>query len=224
MCDARVANQTGLSASMNVVSRPNRSASSAPIARTPKVSVAWWPPARYVMPSSCAWARESSSGSPEMKAWSPSAAASGRVRAGAARADADAADLRRPAEEQLDGLAGELAEGEGERLGGGGSGSVPWTASGAPRLSANQPSTCSPRLGGDAGVVAERGVGVEREVVGGEADVVVEQHLQPPPEHGVDEQRPGAPEQPVVDDQQLGPDGGGACERLERRRDRGATS
>src|SRR3954469_17278871 len=43
----------------------------------------------------------------------------------AAGADADAADLRRPAEEQLDGLAGELAEGERELLGGRGLGQGP---------------------------------------------------------------------------------------------------
>ncbi len=173
------------------------------------------------MPSSCAWARESSSGSPEMKAWSPSAAASGSVRPAPPEQMPMRLICAGPPRNSWTGLPVSSPRAKASSSAVVGSGSVPWTASGAPRLSANQPSTCSPSSAAMRALLPSRRVGVEREVVGGEPDVVVEEHLQPPLEQRIDEQRPGAPEQPVVHDEQLRPDGGGVRERLERRRDGG---
>ena len=72
---------------------------------------------------------------------------------------------------------------------------------------------CSERLR-EQGVVAELRVRVEGEVVGGERDVVVEQELQAALELRVDGGDAGAPEQPVVDKQQVGPLSGGQLEQL----------
>ena len=67
---------------------------------------------------------------------------------------------------------------------------------------------------GEQRVVADFGVGIEREVVGGKADVGVEQDLQATLERGVDRLGARAPEQPVMHDQQLGALGGGHFEQL----------
>ena len=67
---------------------------------------------------------------------------------------------------------------------------------------------------GEQRVVADLEVGVQREVVGGKADVGLEQDLQATLERAVDWSRTAAPEEPVVDDQQLGPLGGGEFEQL----------
>ena len=63
-------------------------------------------------------------------------------------------------------------------------------------------------------VVADLGVRIQRQVVGGKADVGVEQDLQAALERGVDRPGTGTPEEPVVDDQQLGALGGGQLEQL----------
>ena len=60
---------------------------------------------------------------------------------------------------------------------------------GSPWWSANGSSRCGAERVGEQRVVAELGVGVEREVVGGEGDVGVEQDLQAALERRVD--RPG---------------------------------
>ena len=67
---------------------------------------------------------------------------------------------------------------------------------------------------GEQRVVADLGVGVERQVVGGEADVGVEQELEAALQRGVDRPGTGTPEEPVVDDQQLRALGGGQLEQL----------
>ncbi len=74
---------------------------------------------------------------------------------------------------------------------------------------------------GDQGVVADLGVGVEGEVVRGQADVRVEEDLQAALERGVDRAWARAPEEAVVDDEQLGILGRGALEQLDVGRDAG---
>ncbi len=70
-------------------------------------------------------------------------------------------------------------------------------------------------------VVADLGMSVEREVVGGEADVGVKQDLKAALERGIDRPGTGAPEESVVDDEQLGVLGGGEFEQLGMRGDAG---
>ena len=66
----------------------------------------------------------------------------------------------------------------------------------------------------EQGVVAELLVGVEGQVVGGEGDAPVEQDLQPALERLVHRPHPGAPEEAVVDEHQLGLLGGCQLEQL----------
>ncbi len=58
------------------------------------------------------------------------------------------------------------------------------------------------------------GVGVQRQVVGHQADVAVEQELQAALGAQVDRARPAAPQQAVVDEDQIGPDLARADEEL----------
>src|SRR5207249_2197393 len=62
---------------------------------------------------------------------------------------------------------------------------------------------CGAQRSREQGVVAELGVGVEREVVGGERDAGLEQDLQAALEWRVDRGDARAPEESGVDDQQL---------------------
>jgi hypothetical protein len=64
-------------------------------------------------------------------------------------------------------------------------------------------------------VVADLRVCVEREVVRGEGDPRVEEHLQPPAHRVVDHPRIAVPEEAVVDQEQLGARSGRALEELE---------
>ncbi len=70
-------------------------------------------------------------------------------------------------------------------------------------------------------VVAELGVRIQREVVGGEGDVRVEEELQAALQRYVDRPRPRAPEEPVVHDQELRPGARRQLEQLGVRRDAG---
>ena len=72
---------------------------------------------------------------------------------------------------------------------------------------------------GEQRVVAELRMRVEREVVGGEAEVRGEQRLEPAALAPVDPDGLVPPEHAVVDDQELGARGGGALEELPRGRD-----
>ncbi len=67
---------------------------------------------------------------------------------------------------------------------------------------------------GDQRVVADLGMGVEGKVVGGEAHVRVEEQLQAALHAGVDGRGGRAPEEPVVDYEQVGLGGDGALEEL----------
>jgi hypothetical protein len=62
-------------------------------------------------------------------------------------------------------------------------------------------------------------VGVERQVIGGEAHVGVEQQLQPALGRPVHVPGRSAPEQPVVDEHEVGAERTGALEQLNTRRD-----
>ncbi len=68
-------------------------------------------------------------------------------------------------------------------------------------------------------VVAELSMGVERQVVGGERDVGVEQDLQPSPQRHVDRLGTRAPEEAVVHEQQISILGCRQLEQLGVRRD-----
>ena len=76
-----------------------------------------------------------------------------------------------------------------------------------------------PEPAGEQCVVAQLGVGVERQVIGRERDVGVEQELQAALEHRVDRAGARPPEQAVVDEQEVGAAAGGKLEQLEVRRD-----
>jgi hypothetical protein len=68
--------------------------------------------------------------------------------------------------------------------------------------------------GGEEGVVADLRVGVEGQVVGQEAEVVFEQHAQPFEAPAIKPRRMKVPEEPVVDEHELGVGGGRALEQL----------
>jgi hypothetical protein len=72
---------------------------------------------------------------------------------------------------------------------------------------------------GEASVVSELGMRVEGEVVGEERHVGREERLEPPALPAVDEKRLVAPEEAVVDDEQVGAGLGRALEELEGGRD-----
>ena len=73
---------------------------------------------------------------------------------------------------------------------------------------------------GEERVVPDLGMGVEREVVGGERDLRVEERLEPAADARVDHARLVVPEHAVVDDDELCALLGGELEELERGRDR----
>ena len=75
-------------------------------------------------------------------------------------------------------------------------------------------------LSGKQRVVPDLGMGVEREVVGGERDLGVEERLEPAADPRVDHARLVVPEDAVVDDDELRARLGGELEQLERGRDR----
>jgi hypothetical protein len=78
-----------------------------------------------------------------------------------------------------------------------------------------------PERVGEQRVVAERGVGVERQVVGGEAHVALEQHAEPTGHAVAERLRSAAPEEPVVAEHELRAVRGGALEELQPGRDPG---
>ena len=72
-----------------------------------------------------------------------------------------------------------------------------------------------PQGAGEQRVVADLGVGVEGEVVGGERDVVQEERAQSPIQGVIDVLGHPLPEQPVMDQDELGVLGGRALEQLD---------
>ena len=69
-------------------------------------------------------------------------------------------------------------------------------------------------LVGEQHVVSELGVGVERQVVGRERQIGVEERAQPPFQLGADHPRVTIPEEPVMNEHQLGAQLGGPLEEL----------
>ncbi len=90
---------------------------------------------------------------------------------------------------------------------------------GSPSCSPNGSSRLRVECAGEQRVVAHLGVRVQRKVIGGKADVRIEQDLQAALERGVDRTWAAAPEEPVMDDQQIGLLAGGQLEQLGVRRD-----
>src|SRR5215211_2426313 len=87
-----------------------------------------------------------------------------------------------------------------------------------PAALAESLSALEPERRADQSVVAHLGVGVERQVVGRERDVVVEQDAQALPHRERQLARVEVPEEPVVGDHELRPERGRALEQLPVRR------
>ena len=79
---------------------------------------------------------------------------------------------------------------------------------------ANAVCSVAPEALGEQGVVADLGMGVEREVVGGEPDVVLEQRPQPLREHRRQPDGQEPPEQAVMDEDEVGLQLDGALDEL----------
>ena len=84
----------------------------------------------------------------------------------------------------------------------------------APWWCAKGSSSTAPSCLPEQGVVAELRVGVEGQVIGGQGDAPVEQDLQASLQRLVHRPHPGAPEEAVVDEHQLGLRGGRPLEHL----------
>ena len=162
------------------------------------------------IPASRASAITCSAGSPVRKASSPSSTARGRYFA----AEPEMIPIRRTrswAGGEDERLALRDVADAGEEIGGGDplGRELAEPADLGERLVA-----LAPEALGELGVVAHHRMGVERQVVGGEADVVLEQRPQPLGERG---RQPGAeevPEQPVMDEHEAGLEHDGAVDQL----------